>query len=359
MRRKIINPTYRGRKRRFIVFFVIIIFALPAGAALAANVFVPTFDITSWVDLDAEIQTRAKFQLTFDGGYKYQAKVAFQYYNIDVETLDVVANPYQAITFDGAQASIRGIFSFLDLTYWTGFYGLLGESKHYKGFLYHREGGFEYEGYYVMTGTGLVLTGNISKSIASDLFVYQRTGTGHINSLDLTFRFARDPVTFGLFAGLSDQAFRAGTHVVYLGKDIEFYLTAGTLTIGKQYSLSFDDFFFLAETWFKLGKWDLVLSAFTRPTVHYNYLTREYADTGEQSDIDFNFDFFYTPEKGIFSPGAELNVRTNSMEDLAISLSPYVSVYNSGLVWKIKFDFNLISQSRDLFTAYLNLQSSF
>jgi hypothetical protein len=361
MERKTHTTTGRT-KRRHILAFLFMLFALPTWAAQAANVFVPAFAITSWVDLDAEIQTRAKFQLAFDGGYKYQAKVAFQYYNLDVESLDPLdpaASPYQALVFDGVQASLRGIFSFLDLTYWTGFYGLLGETKHYRGPLYHSWDGFDYEAYYVVTGTGLILTGNFAESVATDLYVYQRTGTDYINSLDLTFRFAKGPVTFGLYSGASDQVFRAGVHFIYIGNEIEFYLTAGNLTVSKQYSFDFDNFFFLAEEWFKMGKLDLVLSVFARPLVHYNYLSRKYEDTGEQNDIDFNFDLFFTSEKGTFSPGGEFNIRTNSVDDLAISLSPYVSVYSAGLVWKFKLEFNLLSQSRDPFTAYIDLQSSF
>jgi hypothetical protein len=356
MVRKTLDFVYRGKKRHIpalpVLFFLLLF--LPPCAALAANVFVPDYDIASWADLDAYIQTRAKFQLAFEGGYKYQAKVAFQYYNIDTD-----ANPNQAVVFDGAQASLRDIFSFLDLTYFTGYYGLLGETKHYKGPLYHGGTGFEYEAYFVTTGTGMGLTGNFAEGIAADLFVYQQTGAEYINSLDLNFRFGKGPLTFGLYTGVTDQIYRAGTHFTYVGKEIEFYLTAGTLTIAKDYSFNFDDFFFLAEEWFNMGKVDLVLSVFTRPLIHYNYVQRAYVNTNERSDIDFNFDLFYTPDKGAFSPGGEFNIRTNSADDLGISLSPYVTIYSSGIVWKIKAEFNLISQSRDLFTGYINLQSSF
>jgi hypothetical protein len=356
MKQQTKNHTGRTGARRIPAFPIILImlFALPPWAALAANVFVPSYDVASWADLDAYIQTRAKFRLSFDGGYKYQAKVAFQYYNVDVD-----ANPNQAVVFDGAQASLRDIFSFLDLTYFTGYYGLLGETKHYKGPLYHGGTGFEYEAYYVTAGTGMGLTGNITEGIATDLFVYQQTGAGYINSLDLNFRFARGPLTFGLYTGVSDQVYRAGTQFTFIGDEIELYLTLGSLTISKEYSFNFDDFFFLAEEWFKLGKFDLVLSVFTRPLVHYNYVQRAYVPTNERSDIDFNFDFFFTPEKGAFSPGGEFNIRTNAADDLGVSLSPYVSVYSSGIVWKIKAEFNVISQSRDLFTGYVSLQSSF
>jgi hypothetical protein len=44
---------------------------------------------------------------------------------------------------------------------------------------------------------------------------------------------------------------------------------------------------------------------------------------------------------------------------LGIYLSPYISVYTAGVTWKVKIDFNLISQAKDFVTAYLNISASF
>ena len=352
MRRK--TDIRAGRTKKPHLSAILFIFlALPAWGASGANVFVPVFDLTSWVSMKAEIQTRADFGLTFDGGNKYQAEVAFKYYNLAVET-----NPTPAVVFDGVKASVRDVLRFLDITYFTGFYGILGEGIHYKGHLYHR-GGFEYEGYYPVVGTGLLFTGRITGRMAAGLSVYQGAGSGYINSMDLTYSAGSDSMGFQLFTGVSDQVYRAGTMLTFSGNEIELSLTVGTLTIEEGRSITFDDFYFLAEEWFKMNRWDLWLSVFTRPRVHYDYPSRQYADTGEMNDIDFNFDLSNTSKKGTFTTGGEFNIRTDSLDDLGVSFSPYISIFSSGLTWKIKVDLNLLSQSRDLFSAYLNLQSSF
>ena len=352
MRRKTDTRAGRTKKPRLTALFFIF-FAFPAWGACGANVFVPVFDLTSWVNADAKIETRADFGLTFDGGNKYQAEVTFKYYNLAVET-----DPAQAVLFDGANASVRDVLQFLDITYFTGFYETLGEGMHYKGHLYHR-GGFEYVGYYPVAGTGLLFTGHITERMAAGLSAYQRVGSEYIDSMDLTYSAGSDSLGFQLFTGVSSQVYRAGTMLTFSGNEIELSLTVGTLTIEEGRSITFDDFYFLAEEWFKMNRWDLWLSVFTRPRIHYDYVTRLYADTGETNDIDFNFDLSNTSKKGTFTTGGEFNIRTDSLDDLGVSFSPYISIFSSGLTWKIKVDLNLLSQSRDLFSAYLNLQSSF
>ncbi|MCD6396417.1 MAG: hypothetical protein J7L71_02670, partial [Spirochaetaceae bacterium] len=67
----------------------------------------------------------------------------------------------------------------------------------------------------------------------------------------------------------------------------------------------------------------------------------------------------YEPEASYFSGGTELNIQTNYNENLGLYVSPYISIFSYGLRWKIKVDFNLISESRDFITAYLNINASF
>ena len=334
------------------LIFIIILFAVHT--ASAANVFVPTFDLTSWINLKAEIETRGQFDLALDGGYKYQAQVSFQYYNLDIES-----NPAQSIIFNGASASVRGIMNRLDVTYFTGFYDVIGKGTHYKGHLYHRESGFEYDGFYPVVGTGIIPSVKIADWMNSALYLYQRSGSEYVNSMDITLGLAKDPLTFSLFTGVSGTQYKIGAEFAFRKDNIEFYLTAGTLSISKSSSFDFDDFYFLSEEWFKMNRWNLILSVFTRPEVHYNSVQRRYIATEERSDIDFNFDLYHTFKGEKVIAGGEYNIQTNKTDDFGIYLSPYVSLYTSGLAWKIKLDFNLISESRDFITAYLNLQSSF
>lgn len=342
-----------GLSRVKMAFFALLLCGA-AHLALGANVFITTMELTSRINLDAEIETRGLFQVSFDGGYKYQGKLLFQYYNTDLEN-----NTSPALIFDGAQASIQDIFNVLDLTYWTGFYGILGEGRYYKGHLYHREAGFDYNGYLPVLGTGLVFSVDSHDTLFGQTFIYQRYGTTYIDSLDLLFGVNKSPFVFQFFAGTSDTTFRLGSQFQYLGSDVELYLTIGDPTLEMERSVDFDDFYFLMEQWFKMKNWNLILSVFTRPSVHYNYVDRDYVDTDEENDIDFNFNLNYEPEGRYFSGGTELNIQTNRYEDYLVAVSPYISIFTSGLIWKIKVDFNVLSPSRNLVTAYLNIRASF
>jgi len=319
-----------------------------------ANTFVPVMDLTSRIDIDGKIQTRGEFDLSFDGGYKYQAQLLFSYYNIDIE-----GSAPQAFVFEGAQATIRDIFNLIDLTYWTGYYGIFGEGRHYKGHLYHLSPGFDYNGYYPVYGTGLGFGIGTPQTCQGRLLVYQRTGRNKINSFDLTFGLVREAITFGIFGGLSDDEYRLGTQVIISGQEIEFSFFIGNPAIIPGRAISFDDFYLLAEEWFKLKNFNLILSAFTRPAKHYNYLTNRYNDTNEENDIDFNLDLSFSPEERKYAIGGELNVQTNSLETLGVFFSPYIQVNASGVAWKIKIDINALSDSREIVSALINIQSAF
>jgi hypothetical protein len=341
---------------KLILIFLLLLTSFLSGVTTAygANVFVTTMDVTSRINLEAEVVTRGQFQISYDGGYKYQGKLAFQYYNLDLEN-----DTDPALKFDGAQASVNDVFHFLDITYYTGFYGILGEGKHYKGHLYHRDPGFDYDGYLPILGTGLIFGMNHYDMYSGQLFVYQRYGSDYINSLDIGFGLDKDPFIFSLFLGISDQIYRAGSQIKYLGDEVEFYLTVGNPTIEPGNRIEFDDFYFLMEEWFKLKNWNLILSVFTRPKNHYNYGSRDYVDTDERNDIDFNFNLNYAPAAKYFSTGGELNIQTNKLETLGVFFSPYISINSAGIIWKVKVDFNVLSESRDLVTAYLNIRASF
>jgi hypothetical protein len=312
-------------------------------------------DLTSKVNQDAEIDTRGFFDISLDGGYKYHGKLLFQYYNLDLEE-----NSTQDLVFDGAHASVRGIFDFLDITYWTGYYGLLGEGNYYKGYIYHnREPGFEYLGYYPVYGTGLNLTGHFSEIFSLHLFGYQRYGNSSIDSADVNISLQKDSLTFNIFSGLTSDQYRLGAQVVFLGQDIDLYLTIGDPTIEGGRELDFDDFYFLIEEWFRLKNWNLILSVFTRPALHYNYLVRDYIDTNQTDDIDFNLNINYSPKSHDLFIGNELNIRSNTIEDFGITISPYISFLTFGVLWKIKFDFTLLSDTQDFFTSFVNINTSF
>jgi hypothetical protein len=336
------------------VFILVIVLGCMAQAAWGANVLVPTMDLTTKANLHAQLETRGEFAVAFDGGYKYQAKIAFQYYDTVLE--DSTAS---SLEFYGASASIRDIFKAVDFTYFTGYYGLLGEGRFYKGHLYHWTGGFDYNGYLPILGTGFIVGNSSTEIFEGKAYIYQQYGMEYINACDLLLGLNLDPFMAKLFLGVATGAFRAGTQLIYLSEVTEIYLTIGNPSMSADNKIDFDDFYLLMEEWFKMNNWNIILSVFTRPGVHYSYLTRSFGPTNETNDLDFNFNLNYAPKASTFSTGGELNIQTNSVETLGIYLSPYISVYTAGVTWKVKIDFNLISQAKDFVTAYLNISASF
>ena len=334
--------------------FIAVLLTFGINLAFGSNVFITNMDLTSKINLKGNIETRGLVDISFDGGYKYQGKLLFQYYDPDLEDTNA-----KTISFDGAQASVMDIFNVLDITYWTGYYGILGEGKHYKGHLYHRDTGFDYNGYLPVLGTGLILSSHYYDILGGQIFTYQRHGNDYINSMDLNFWVDKGSITFNFFAGVSSSQYRLGTQFTYTGEVTDFYLTAGYLTFERGRSIDLDDVYLLLEEWFRMKNLNLILSVFTRPAIHYNYMQRNYVPTDEKNDIDFNFDLNYVPEGSNFSGGAELNIQTNKLETLGVAVSPYISIFTSGVTWKIKVDINAVTQSRELLTAYLNIKASF
>jgi hypothetical protein len=240
---------------------ILLFLTLVAGAtgAFGANVFVPEMAVTTFFNQDAEL------------------KVSFEYLNPSLET-----DNKPALIFDGAQASINRIFNVMDLTYWTGYYGVIGEGDYYKGYKYHRYEGFEYNGYFPLLGTGgIVGVRSSNERVGAKVYTYQWYGVGYLNSFDLEFNLKSDPVLFNAFLGESDLEWRAGIQFKYIGETVGFYLTAGNLTLTSGNLLDFDNFYFLLEQRLSVGNWNFIPSIFTRPKYHYNHLTRSYEPTNE------------------------------------------------------------------------------
>jgi len=342
----------QGRTR---LLLFIIIFTLIAPGAFTANVFVPEMDLATFFSQEGDLRTRGQFDLSFQGGYKYQGKVAFEYLN---PTLETDSSP--SLIFDGAQATINRLFRVVDITYWTGYYGVIGEGDYYIGHLYHPESEFEYNGYLPLIGTGLILgVRTIDERYGGKVYTYQRYGVGYLNSFDLEFNLDTNSIIFNTFLGESDMEWRAGLQFKYIGEKIGFYLTTGNLTLTSSDVLDFDNFYFLLEQRFSVGNWNFIPSIFARPQYHYNYVTRNYEPTTETNDIDFNFNLNYAPQTRKYALGTEVTVKTTSVEEFGVYVSPYVGFYTLGINWKFKVDFNVVSEVRPLVTGYLNVNASF
>ena len=83
------------------------------------------------------------------------------------------------------------------------------------------------------------------------------------------------------------------------------------------------------------------------------------APTNQTNDIDFNFNLNYAPETKNYGVGSELTVRTSNVEGFGVYISPYAELYTLGINWRLKVDVNVITETRELITGYLNINASF
>jgi hypothetical protein len=341
-------------RRWYLIALVLSVTLAAAARAPAANIFVAEMDLTTFFDQNGELQSRGDFEISLDGGYKYRGNLMFQYLGNDLEN-----DPDPSLRFYGANATARDVFGVMDFTYWTGYYTILGEGKHYAGHLYHRNSGFEYNGYLPLLGTGVSLLFPLGGASEGEFYLYQRYGSSRIDSLDVTLGRGSRPFRFALFAGVTANVYRLAGQVIWAGDVAEFYLTIGDPAIDDLGEVTYDDFYFLLEQWFNIGGWSLILSVFSRPDVAYDYIQRDYLPTNETNDIDFNFDLNFEPATKYWAVGTELNIQSNRDEELGVFISPYVDFFTSGIVWEIKVDVNVFSQVREPVTGYLNINASF
>jgi len=336
-------------------YLLVIIFLFATPALFGANVLVSTMDLTTFFSQTGNLSTRGQFDLGFNGGYKYQAELSFEYLNRDLGS-----NNSDSLYFNGASASVNRVGGFFDFTYFAGYKGVVGEGDYYIGHLYHPDENFEYRGYLPLLGTGLIFgVRSRDEKFGGKVYTYQRYDVGYLNSVDLEFNLNTGPILFNAYVGESDNNWRAGLQFKYLGDITGIYLTMGNLTLESGDVLNFDNLYFLLEQRFSTGNWNFIPSIFGRPKYHYDYVNRTYAPTNQTNDIDFNFNLNYAPETKNFGVGGELTVRTSNVEEFGVYISPYAEFYTLGINWSLKVDFNVITDTRDLITGYINITASF
>jgi hypothetical protein len=97
---------------------------------------------------------------------------------------------------------------------------------------------------------------------------------------------------------------------------------------------------------------------FFRPIVYHNIETGE-----EQGRIDMNFRYFFEISNTGFITGVDTTMRlnVNQVNDLSISLAPFISFSNSGLRWDASLRFNMLSFGNldEFFEMFVGISSSF
>jgi hypothetical protein len=331
-----------------------------------------------------EMNTYFKFVTSFDGGYKFAARVAFE------SNVQQLAKSFQDnstdyynkafMIFDKAEVSARNLANnHLDLTFWTGTYKYLGEGNEYRGYLYYPESeDVDYRGFYRLRGTGLSLEMKFwEERFRGEFHLYQNTN--FVNSTDpLAFYYFSfdtraglylDYVHFELFGGMTFPVSRDDptleSHIPYgrykaglsfwVGNEhVDFFTSFGLPSIDQSLASPtttnvFDLFYLMGELHFKLFITDWTFSFLTRP-LYFNERKQGINNNGEILDFDVNFKFHIIVPDFPLNGGLVLNAQisqNNPNDNWHLFLSPFLSISLSGVIWELHthYDFSRIYQA--------------
>ncbi len=365
-------------KRNIIIIFIFITFYI-----FSANINVDELNIISLAGFNSttnkfEMNTYFKFLTSFDGGYKFAAKVGFEanVTQLAKNYLDSSTDIYNKVflIFNNAEITARNLIeSRLDLAFWAGTYRYLGEGNFYRGFLYFPESqNLDYKGVYRLRGSGIsTILRFWEDKFKLQFHLYQNTNFVSSTSPTAFNYFSFDTeiglflkyASIELFGGYtkdfiypndnSDLIYGRGkvglTFWTGDSRYIEFFSSVGVTGLDSKTfdsvtngTISVIDMFYIsAELHFKLFITDHIISFLTKP-----YLYNEEV-TNEKSDFNINYRFNVAVNDSPLNGGFIFNFTYSLLDpndNWHLYLSPYISIKISGVIWDINvhYDFSRI-----------------
>jgi hypothetical protein len=381
-----------SRLRRILPLFLVLV--LVPASAFSANVTIPTFQLLTRGVLEGgqfTLQTAGEVEVGFGGGYKFggELSLGIQGTNFeespalgatyDPDDLEAVLN--RTLRFQSASVVVRDTFGLpLDTTYFIGEvdrllngdlfpaqFGSTIVASDFRGLLYFPTG-VVYDGVHSIDGTGIALS---TAALAPWLYlqgaIYQDAYLGPgLYSSDIRAAFNFPAFKAEAFVGAS---FPAAAYGIYRGGILLFYNTGqggefltqigiprwAPVTDG---ALNIDDFYFLFEPRVHIGLVSIVLTLFRHPEYY------EQAPTNELNATDIVVRLIAgNVQENLVSGGLEngITLRPESTEEqLRISVTPFVSVNASGVVWDMKANVKVFPFALDdLFDVYIGIRTEF
>lgn len=395
-----LDRSFRGsrstpRRSRALVFPILLVaLVLLSGPAFTANVTIPTFQLLTRGILDGgqfSLQTSGEVEIAFGGGYKFGGQLSLALSDTNLEEAIQPAAAYdpdnietlldRSLRFQSARVIFRSLFNLpMDVTYFVGeadrllngdlFPAQFGSdiiASDFRGILYFPSG-VVYDGVHAMDGTGIALSSSsMWQSVFLQAAIYQDQylGTG-LYSSDLRAAFSSPGFKAETFVGAS---FPAAAYGIYRGGLLLFYNTGqggefltqigvprwAPVTDG---ALNIDDFYFLFEPRVHIRFLSIVLTLFWHPEYYLQQATNERGAT----DIAIRF-IAGNVQENVVSGGLENGIKLrpeSTDEQLRISVTPFVSVNASGVIWDLRADVKVFPFALDdLFNIYVGVRTEF
>lgn len=363
--------------------FIISIFIFLNFYLFSANLNVNELNLISISGVNSqtnkfEMNTYFKFLTSFDGGYKFAAKVGFEanVTQLAKNYLDSSTDFYNKVflIFNNAEITAKNLIeSRLDLCFWTGTYRYLGGGNFYRGFLYFPENqNLDYKGIYRIRGSGITTVLRFwEDKFKLQFHIYQNTNfvtsitplSFNYFSFDTEIGLFLTYVSFELFGGYTkDFIYPNDSSDLVYGRGkiglsfwtgdtryIEFFSSVGISNLDNK---TFNDIsnglisvidtiFISVELHFKLFITDHIISFLTKPYLYNEQITNE------KNDFNINYRFNVGVKESPLNGGFIFNF-TYSLKNLNdtwnLFLSPYISIKIAGVLWDINihYDFSRI-----------------
>jgi hypothetical protein len=362
-------------------------------ALFGANVTIPTFQLLTRGILEGgqfSLQTAGEVDIAFGGGYKFGGQLSLAINGANLEQAIAAGDTYDAdqieallnrtLRFQSASVVVRNMFGWpLDGTYFIGEVDrlLTGDlfptqfgsdivASEFRGLLYFPTG-VVYDGVHAIDGTGIAFSSKLAQSTFLQAAIYQDAFLGAgFYSADLRAAFNTPGFKAETFVGVS---FPAAAYGIYRGGLLLFYNTGqggeflaqigiprwAPVTDG---ALNIDDFFFLFEPRVHIGFMSIVLTLFWHP----EYYLQEATDERGATDIVVRF-IAGNVQENLVSGGLEngITLRPESTEEqLRVSVTPFLSVNASGVIWDLKANVKVFPFALDdLLDAYIGIRTEF
>ncbi|MBN2547123.1 MAG: hypothetical protein JXB50_15080 [Spirochaetes bacterium] len=324
------------------------------------------------VNKSIENNTYFKFISSFDGGYKFAAKIAFEANVKELEKnyYDATSDFYNKVfmLFRSAEVTARNLIdSHFDLTFWTGTYKYLGSGNKYKGYMYYPESvDKDYEGFYRLRGTGITSMLKFwEEKFRAEIHFYENTNFVSSKRPDAFYYFSVDGqvglyfkdfpweneffnlfvelyggITFPVAKGIRAKA---GLSFGVGNQFLDFFITGGLPKIDSAIDqLTFHHVFIASDFHFKLFVTDHIISFLTRP-LYFN--EKEYNENNVDFDINYRFNVAVAdfPINGGFVVNFQYNLYDPD-DSWHLYLNSFMDIVYSGVIWKISahYDFSRI-----------------